>query len=42
MLESNHPCGAPSADHCVVSMTLALADTELSLNPLNSGKLCVD
>ena len=38
----DHPCGAVSAAHCVVSMTLALADSELSLNPLNSGKLCVD
>lgn len=38
----DHSSGAPSATHCVVTMTLQLADSELSLNPLNSGKLCVD
>ena len=34
-----HPCGAPSANHRVVTMTLELAGSVLSLNPFNSGRL---
>ena len=37
-----HPCGAPSANHRVVTMTLELAGSVLSLNPFNSGRLSLD
>ncbi|WP_392349977.1 CocE/NonD family hydrolase [Parasynechococcus sp.] len=33
------PCGAPSHDHRVVTMTLDLADSALTLNPFSSGRL---
>ena len=38
----DHPCGAPSANHRVVTMTLELAGSLLSLNPFNSGRLSLD
>ena len=37
-----HPAGAPSPDHRVVTMTLELAGSALKLIPLNSGKLSED
>ena len=37
-----HPAGAPSPDHRVVTMTLELAGSALKLIPLNSGKLSGD
>ena len=36
------PCGAPSPQHRVVTMTLELADSALSLNPYSSGRLSSD
>jgi predicted acyl esterase len=33
------PCDAPSASHRVIAMTLRLAGSQLTLNPLNSGRL---
>ena len=33
------PCGAPSAEHRVVTLTLKLADSTLQLNPFDSGRL---
>ena len=35
----DHPAGAPGPNHRVVTMTLNLAGSELSLIPLNSGRL---
>ena len=32
-------CDAPSANHCVIAMTLRLAGSQLTLNPLDSGRL---
>ena len=36
------PCGAPSPEHRVVTLTLELADSTLQLNPFDSGKLKLD
>ena len=36
------PCGAPSAQHRVVTLTLRLADSTLQLNPFDSGRLRLD
>ena len=36
------PCGAPSPEHRVVTLTLALADSTLQLNPFDSGRLRLD
>lgn len=36
------PCGAPDPAHRVVTMTLDLADSALTLNPFNSGRLSTD
>ena len=36
------PCGAPSPEHRVVTLTLKLADSTLRLNPFNSGRLKLD
>ena len=36
------PCGAPSPEHRVVTLTLELADSRLQLNPFDSGKLKLD
>ena len=36
------PCGAPSPEHRVVTLTLELADSKLQLNPFDSGRLLLD
>ena len=36
------PCGAPSPEYRVVTLTLKLADSSLQLNPFDSGKLKLD
>jgi putative CocE/NonD family hydrolase len=36
------PCGAPSQEHRVVTLTLELADSTLQLNPFASGRLKLD
>ncbi|AII49842.1 alpha/beta hydrolase [Synechococcus sp. KORDI-52] len=36
------PCGAPSPDHRVVTLTLELAGSTLQLNPFDSGRLKLD
>ena len=36
------PCGAPSQEHRVVTLTLELADSTLQLNPFTSGRLKLD
>lgn len=36
------PCGAPSPEHRVVTLTLELADSSLQLNPFDSGRLKLD
>ena len=36
------PCGAPSPEHRVVTLTLKLADSTLQLNSFTSGKLKLD
>ena len=38
----NVPCGAPSPEHRVVTLTLELADSKLQLNPFDSGRLLLD
>ena len=35
----DRPCDAPSASHRVIAMTLRLAGSQLTLNPLDSGRL---
>lgn len=36
------PEGAPTSDHRIIVMTLRLAGSSMTLNPLTSGKLCVE
>ena len=36
------PCGAPSPEHRVVTLTLKLAGSTLQLNPFDSGRLKLD
>ena len=36
------PCGAPSPEHRVVTLTLELTDSTLQLNPFDSGRLKLD